>query len=357
MKPIINVQFLRAVAALAVLFYHFSLQYQALQTGHTNAFYYVFNLIGYAGVDFFFVISGYIMWITTIKSTQKSPALNFAYKRLTRIYLGYWPYFLLALVVLYFYPQLKSANTNIWGSFFLTEPKPSHLILQVAWTLQYELYFYLLFAFAMLLPAKHKLTAVWLMALLIVIYQLYTRLHSSNPNNEFTAIDFFLSPFCLEFFAGCLLGHFFQSNRLAVWWPLLLGGSLLLFAIYYQSQVLQQSLISHEFIIFRVMVFGSAALLIMAGLIEAEKRGRVVMKRCSLILGGSSYSIYLSHTIAIALTMVWGWHAWVQNNSQTPGLWLGLFMLLTVVYSVIHYLYIEKPLMALSNNIKQRIFR
>jgi peptidoglycan/LPS O-acetylase OafA/YrhL len=55
--------------------------------------------------------------------------------------------------------------------------------------------------------------------------------------------------------------------------------------------------------------------------------------------------------------MVWGWHAWVQNNSQTPGLWLGLFMLLTVVYSVIHYLYIEKPLMALSNNIKQRIFR
>ncbi|TDR23253.1 acyltransferase family protein [Marinicella litoralis] len=356
MKPIVNIQFLRAVAALAVMFYHFSLQYQSINPGQAHGFFDLFNLIGYAGVDFFFVISGYIMWVTTKRASTQSPVLNFAFKRFSRIYLGYWPYFLLALLILYFYPQLKPANANMWGSFFLTEPDTTHLLIQVAWTLQYELYFYVLFGLLMLLPSKHKLNAVWAIVALIIVYQIASRFSSTHSHSDFTAVDFLLSPYCLEFFAGCLLGRFFQTQRCNHFWPLLLGLALLATAVYYQAHVLQQSLISQQHVILRVCFFGSAAALIMAALIELEKRGQVLLKHLSLILGGASYSIYLSHTIFIALTIALGWHSWVQNNSQSPGLWVGLFMLLTVVYSVVHYLLIEKPLMAMSNHIKQRLF-
>jgi len=356
MKPIINVQFLRAVAALSVMFYHFSLQYQAIHTGEMNGFYGLFNLIGYAGVDFFFVISGYIMWITTSRSSKQASVLSFAYKRLSRIYLGYWPYFLLALIILYFYPYLKPEHANMWGSFFLTEPKTTHLLIQVAWTLQYELYFYGLFGFIMLLPKKHKLTTVWAMIAVIVIYQLITRLAITTMDQPFTVAEFLFSPYCLEFFAGCLLGRFFQAKRLNFLWPLVLGFALLAFAVYFQQHVIKQSLITHDFVILRVCIFGLAATFLTATLIELEKRGQVLMQYFSLILGGASYSIYLSHTIVIALTMALGWQSWVQNNSQSPGIWVGLFMLMTVIYSVIHYLVVEKPLMHFSNKLKQRLF-
>ncbi len=356
MKPIVNIQFMRAVAALSVMFYHFSLQYQAINPGQSNGFYDLFNLIGYAGVDFFFVISGYIMWITTSSTSRKPSVSGFAYKRLSRVYLGYWPYFLLVLIILYIYPQLKPANANMWGSFFLTEPKTTHLVLQVAWTLQYELYFYFLFGLMMLLPSKHKLSAVWVLVCLIVVYQIYTRLLSPNLDTPFSVADFLLSPYCLEFFAGCLLGAFYQSKRLNFLWPLILGLGLLGFTLYYQTQVIQQSLISHDYVIMRVCLFGLSATLIMAALIELEKRGRVMSKNFSLVLGGASYSIYLSHTIAVALTIAFGWQSWVQQNSQSPGLWIGLFMLMTVIYSVLHYLFIEKPLMVFSHKIKQRLF-
>lgn len=347
---------MRAVAALSVMFYHFSLQYQAIHNGQMSGFYSFFNQIGYAGVDFFFVISGYIMWITTKRSSKQPAVLSFAYKRLSRIYLGYWPYFLLAIVILYFYPQLKPANANLWGSFFLSEPKTTHLLIQVAWTLQYELYFYCLFGLMMLLPSRHKLSTVWISVATIVFYQIFSRLLSTDSESQFSVFDFLFSPYCLEFFAGCLLGYFFESRRLNFLWPLLLGIGLLAFTIYYQQLVIQQSLISHDHVILRVGLFGLAATLIIAALIELEKRGRVLFKNLSIILGGASYSIYLSHTIVIALTIAFGWQTWVLNNSQSPGLWIGLFMIITVIYSVIHYLLIEKPLMAVSNRLKQRLF-
>ncbi len=354
LTPVINIQFLRAIAALAVMFYHYSLQYLVISVDHTNKFYDLFHSIGYAGVDFFFVISGYIMWITTQKATHSStPA--FAFKRLTRIYFGYWPYFLLALIILYFYPHLKPPEANLLGSFFLTEPKTTHLLIQVAWTLQFELYFYFLFALILCLPTQFKARLVWIMITAVVAYQLINRLFLTN-SEHLGLFDFFLSPYCLEFFAGCLLGQFFQTKRIHYAPPLVIGSALLVFAVYYQTHVIHQSLISHQFVISRVLVFGLAAILIMAALIELEKRGRVFMKRFSLVLGGASYSIYLSHTIAIALTFALGWQTWVQNNSQSPGLWVGLFMLLTVIYSVIHYLIIEKPLMVFSNRFKNIIF-
>lgn len=352
MNTVVNIQFLRAVAAFSVLIYHFSLQYKTITGGELNSFYWLFNQIGYAGVDFFFVISGYIMWITTRKLTAKLPVAQFAYKRLTRIYLGYWPYFFLAILLITIFPNLTPQSVNLWGSFLLVEPHIHKLLIQVAWTLQFELYFYFIFTLLLLLPVSKRLVAIGLFAGAIIIYQML-----ATSQGGFTLSGFLLSPFCLQFFVGCFLGYYFEQRRINYKRFLVAGLSVLILAIYYQAKTLNQTLADNHYLIQRVLIFGTAAACIMAALIEMEKRGTQLFKNLSIILGGSSYSIYLSHTLAIALVYALGWQTWIQQNNQSPGWWIGLFMLLTVIYSVIHYLWVEKPLMALASHIRKRLFK
>ncbi len=351
---------MRAVAALSVLIYHFSMQFTAAGGSKNHWFYYVFNQIGYAGVDFFFVISGYIMWVTTQEKQDKLPALNFAYKRATRIFFGYWPYFFLAILIISFYPSLISSQTNLIGSFFLTELETPKLLIQVAWTLQYELYFYALFTLLLLIHKKYVLKAIGSLALSIVIYQLYLHLQPNDTPVKFNSqlLNFLFSPFCLQFFAGCLLGHYFQTKRLNHLTLIIsLGLSLLILALYLQESVLSTYLISANYLILRVIIFGLSATLLLAAVIECEMRGQVLFKKSSTVLGGASYSIYLSHTLVIALVFVLGWQNWMLLHSESPGLWIFLLMLFTLLYSTLHYKWIEQPLMSLARKVGKRLFK
>ncbi len=351
---------MRAIAALAVLVYHFSIQFMATGGSESHWFYYVFNQIGYAGVDFFFVISGYIMWITTQTINSQHPVLEFAYKRATRIYFGYWPYFFIGLALVTLNPGLLSPQVNLLGSLFLTELETTSLLIQVAWTLQYELYFYALFALLLVFPRKQAMKAIVALTAIIMAWQLYLYLqpNTAGQASDSRLLHFLLSPFCLEFFAGCALGRFFQSQRLKhLKVVLLVGLSLLALAIYVQQAILEASLIGSNHINLRIAVFGTAAVLLLAVLIETEMRGRVLLKRFSTILGGASYSIYLSHTIVITMVFAWGLQNWILLNSQSPGFWIGLLMLFTVLYSIIHYLWIEQPLMRMAKNIQKRLFK
>ncbi|MGH6808111.1 MAG: acyltransferase family protein, partial [Ensifer adhaerens] len=76
MKTIHGIQYLRALAALGVVLFH-----AAERTGHHFA-------IGAAGVDVFFVISGFIMWV--ISDRRPVAPLSFLKERLRRIAPIYW---------------------------------------------------------------------------------------------------------------------------------------------------------------------------------------------------------------------------------------------------------------------------
>jgi peptidoglycan/LPS O-acetylase OafA/YrhL len=69
-RPLASISYLRAVAAVAVV------------TAHATH-----SLLGQAGVDVFFVISGFIMW--TITSTETAPRV-FLLRRIIRIVPMYW---------------------------------------------------------------------------------------------------------------------------------------------------------------------------------------------------------------------------------------------------------------------------
>jgi peptidoglycan/LPS O-acetylase OafA/YrhL len=96
---IINIQFLRAFAALIVIFYHTAPHYYITGGEHSGNIFSFFSQIGYAGVDIFFVISGYIMWYSSHNHKGTKDVLEFIYARFTRIYPVYWSFFFLLIIM------------------------------------------------------------------------------------------------------------------------------------------------------------------------------------------------------------------------------------------------------------------
>ena len=121
--------------------------------------------MGIAGVDVFFVLSGFIMVITTKYLNVASKMSNvsiFLYKRITRIYPPYIIYTLIVCFVALLYPGavFSGAEYRLLHSFSLF-PGEHPPILAVGWTLIHEMYFYLVFSFFLLFKRK------WLTSLLI----------------------------------------------------------------------------------------------------------------------------------------------------------------------------------------------
>ena len=105
------------------------------------------------------------------------------------------------------------------------------------------------------------------------------------------------------------------------------------------------NLIQGYYITWRVLIFGSAAVLIVAGLARLEPRGWTFPRRFSLWAGGASYALYLGHTLVLAATHEMGLDAWL---SRYPGwaaqaAFVGLAVLM-LAYSMAHYRWLERPL-------------
>lgn len=132
-----NIQVLRAFAASGVVLLHSNATILGV---HTE-----FN-----GVALFFVLSGYLMSRICDKS-----AISFALDRFWRIVPNYWLATALLLTVL-----------NMWGhwpvehivssAFFIPHQSPAGLypVLGIGWTLNLEVYFYVIFTISILLNRK-----------------------------------------------------------------------------------------------------------------------------------------------------------------------------------------------------------
>ena len=136
---LINLQFLRFAAAMLVVLYHSSshLRSTGLDQGTVFA---LSEGIGFAGVDIFFVISGFIMAWTTQEAAGPAAAFDFLRRRLARIYSGYWPFFLFAVVLFAWTDPPFFEGSDLEKSAILWPT--NRLLLAVSWTLIFELFFY-----------------------------------------------------------------------------------------------------------------------------------------------------------------------------------------------------------------------
>jgi len=323
MRRLHGIQYLRALAALAVVAFH-----AAERTGGHFA-------IGAAGVDIFFVISGFIMW-TISQGRPVTPAL-FLRERIERIAPSYWiaTAVMVAGAALGLFPNLKPTFTHVLGSlFFIPHRSPDTgdiwPVLVQGWTLNYEMFFYAVFAGTLLLPAGRRLAA--LAAVFLGLVAIGALVAGTNP-----LVVTYTNPIVLEFLLGTLLGKLWLDGRIAT--PDM-GLALILVAF------LGFSFVGSTYAGFTPLVLGPLALALVAGTLALERGGLVDHWRPASYLGDASYSIYLWHTFAISVVAKLG-----AKLSLPTALSLPLAVIGGVAVGVAAFELIEKPL---ARALKQR---
>ena len=291
---ILSIQYLRGIAAMMVVYLHAVEQLRRI-SGPTAANFH--GELGAAGVDIFFVISGFIMWVTTADD-RTTPGM-FVRKRLVRVVPIYWLLTLFIAAVALAAPSLVSSTrfdaAHLLASLgFVPSPHPvlakPYPVLIPGWTLNYEMAFYALFALALFLPKPSRLWAI-LAALAGAV--LAGRLVRGSG-----AVAFYSDPIVLEFGAGALIGALFRSS-----WTVLhrVAAGVGLLGLAALLAGFGSGLDLH-----RLVLAGVPAALIVFGLAFYEKARPAPDLAPVRIVGDGSYSIYLTHVIALPiLTKAW----------------------------------------------------
>lgn len=166
-----SIQALRAIAAAMVVIYH--LVHAENVYGGGATFLGGLAHFGFAGVDVFFVISGFIIaTITAGRFGSTAGAFDFLGRRALRIPL-YWlcsAAIVLTMIVRPGSLDASIAEKSILHSLLLL-PQEGGPMLIVGWTLTYELFFYTMTAIALAVCSRSRiprLIAVWAIVLLII---------------------------------------------------------------------------------------------------------------------------------------------------------------------------------------------
>jgi peptidoglycan/LPS O-acetylase OafA/YrhL len=346
---IVNIQILRFFAAFWVLIYH--AQYLINPQADILVPPQFFRLIqnaGFVGVDIFFVISGVIMALTThnLASNLRNSA-RFISVRFTRIYTGWWPLFILYWSAAAFGNQLE--GKSFFASLFLLPALMPNYILTLLWTLSFELYFYCMVAILIMAPSVWR-SRLFFIALIGIAGSTiwFTSLGyytPTPPGNIWPLHGFVLYPLIAEFIGGFLLYEWVRKNNFKRVTPWAISTAVFFIAatIYEMKIAAPQGLHLEGFYgaPMRTLLFGGFALsLVATAMIAKPWTGRLGNKL--RWLGDASYSIYLSHSLVLALVAyclpIIGW----PTRWHTPTLFILVIPVLT--FSVIYYRRIELPL-------------
>ena len=164
-----GIQALRAIAALLVVFGHAAHEAEAIAARVGVPAIDPSFLYWGSGVDIFFVISGFIMVHTSAELFGRPGAWRiFLGRRIARIVPLYWLLTSLLLIGSLFVPQLLNVPIGDWQHILASylfipslrggsEIRP---VMALGWTLNFEMFFYLLFAGAMFLPLRRGMAAL-----------------------------------------------------------------------------------------------------------------------------------------------------------------------------------------------------
>jgi len=205
-------QALRGVAALLVVFFHLGPHWALVPE---LAFLTPLMHWGFSGVDIFFVLSGFVVHQST-RELRWGPSLRtYALRRCARIYLTYWPTLALVVVLnLWVLNKPLPGPETIWRSVLLLEPSIDKNWLPVAWSLTYELYFYVLLGVLMLAPVQRQSRLILCLIAVIVFWNCAWLI--GQRELVYAArlpLRFPLSGYIVEFMAGALVSLWMQSRE------------------------------------------------------------------------------------------------------------------------------------------------
>ena len=341
MNRLESIQHLRGIAALLVVFVHFPTP--------------LARFCGSIGVDIFFFISGFIIFISIDKSGYYDKPLTFLKKRLLRIIPLYYLIttgFILMNVTLNSFHAEREANipvdmstiTVLKSFLFIPITADGYYrdpLVFLGWSLNFEMLFYIL-TFLLLVIFRKKFFVPLLLLLLALGSISYI-----TGDFENVYLDFLTSPFLLYFGIGLLLGkyHDVLSEKISSFVEPLLFVVLYVFFIvmiakdagYFYVGMPRETVVYNGKEIPRIIIWGIPSFILLISYFSLATKYKIRNTFLSKI-GDRSYSIYLLQIFFIYFLYEVG-----HKFGRYQKAWLSLLMIAILVWiSGISYKYFEK---------------
>lgn len=278
----------RFLAAFSVVFYHYF--FNGIANGKLTSLTHIPVIAeparyGYLGVEFFFMISGYVIFF----SARGKSARQFAVSRATRLYPAFWFAVLFTSCVAYFWggPRMSVSLEQMIANLTMMAPRLGYPYVDgVYWTLKLELDFYAAVTLLLLAGLRHRLDGVFLLwPIAIACADLANKWYWPCLSGEFS-----------YFAAGALfalLSHQSPGRRGVVPWALLClcFGQCLIFSCSQAPDLAYEKGVAHSPAVIAIMVTVFFIFFV------AQNQPQIARLRLpgSRMLGALTYPIYLVH--------------------------------------------------------------
>lgn len=335
-------QVCRGLACLLVTFYH--------GWGVVGEWYHVKPLLnpsnfGFSGVHMFFVISGLIIYYAHLRDVDnyhRIPA--YLLKRLVRIYPLYW----IVLFVVFDWETFTNSmklGDFLSNAFFFSSSQP--LIVNVSWTLAYELMFYVIFV-----------AFIFKRMLGLVLFTVWFSLVGLNYHYHITnmiGLDLLNTLFMLGLVTAAVLislrNKLDQNQRDLIGLGSLVTGTVIFVYTAWWYISLDGAKMSVWNSLPLTIGFGTGTALLLMASVSAKMEAFWKRQRFLLLIGNASYSIYLVHFkcmsyLAKTISSL-DWHFWGLAGERTQiksRILLAVMVLLSVIFGIIIHKLVEKPI-------------
>ena len=323
---------LRGLAAMAVVLYHYSTRFGQLYPQAPQVSWALPD--GHFGVNLFFIISGFVIFMTITRTHR--PA-DFVVSRFSRLYPAYWAAVALTFAIT---QALPLPGKTVAGASALANLLMFHGLFGVPhvdgvyWTLEVELLFY---AMALLLFSTRQVARVHLFLLALLALRLAYHASSVWLHHDlsWTMSRLLILPFIPWFALGICI---YQWSR-----PAGFAGADKLSMATAAAALLSLAVVDSPGIALLALVLGAAVL----G--AAQGRLRWLENRCLVWLGAISYPLYLLHENI-------GWAVMLQltNSGWPPDLAVAVTLLAVLALSDALRRVVERPAMGLIRKLYRR---
>ncbi|MFP8782464.1 acyltransferase family protein [Planococcus plakortidis] len=334
-RKLVLIQLSRALVPLLVMLHHLST---------TMMDYYGFNIWNLAylpltgGVYYFFSLSGFMAYyIYRQKFGRKGQLSDFLVNRFIRIYPLYWVVTLAFLILAFLFPWFATGAERdmaviLTSIFLVPNPEWQDPFLIVAWSLEYTIYFYLMFSILFLSPRfiGKALFAFWgILSFLGATGIIYI---------DHFLFDFLFASYNLMFMAGVFCAWLIlHAQILPVLGYLSMAIGLIGFPVTWMNALNPFMEISFEMSASISIMF----LLVGLGVIDMNKE--IHIPKAFHQLGNAAFAIYLVHNVVLDLFSEWmdqaGWHEVLGNVGMSL-----LLVVLMLFFGILAHFKLELPL-------------
>lgn len=326
-----NVHYLRGLLAIVVVFTHFK-------------FLIFRHLAGAVAVDVFFIISGYVIASSVDKYRSAENRIKTAVHFMSRRFLRLFPAYIVCLLLMFSLSEKFSLKDLILSLFFLNGYIGIEFPIFTAWSLVYEVNFYIIYGFFILIGWQDRFK--W--------YLVVTGVFGTLWNSGYPLLEYFISPFNIYFYLGMELRKKVPTIRKNV---LLIGLLMFSFILLVSNdavkgqivpkEIISISLVGKNFQISRIIAWGWGAYMVFVISHEWFRfSSESIIKTFLSFFADISYSLYLIHSLVVSFYSSLIRKGFIVDSFK----WQVVFIFISILASYFIHVTVESPVICLIQN-------